>query len=65
MVSKQDVNVTGGASVPLRMILLEVAGFPETQGRIEVITHLTLSPSCGLYVNTGELEPEFTPLTFH
>ena len=48
--SKQRVKVTMGASVPLRMILLDVAGFPDTQLRLEVITHRTLSLFNGLKV---------------
>ena len=50
MVSKQEVKVTTGASVPLKMILFELAGLPETQERLEVITHLTLSLFNGLKV---------------
>jgi hypothetical protein len=45
MVSKQEINVTCDASVPLMMISKELAGFPVTQFKLEVMTHLTLSPS--------------------
>lgn len=48
MVSKQEVKVTTGASVPLRMILFEPAGLFETQERFEVMTHRTLSLFNGL-----------------
>jgi len=44
MVSKQEVNVTIGARVPLIMILAELAGLPVTQFRFDVIIHRTLSP---------------------
>ena len=50
ILSKQNVNVTIGASVPLMMILFEVAGLPDTQFRFEVITHHTLSLLAGLKV---------------
>ena len=48
IVSKQDVNVTIGASVPLIMIFAELAGLPVTQFRFDVIIQRTLSPSAGL-----------------
>jgi hypothetical protein len=50
MVSKQEVNVTTEARVPDNTILFELAGLPETQDRLEVIVHLTLSLFNGLKV---------------
>ena len=49
MVSKQGVNVTTEAKVPLMMIFAELAGFPVTQGRLDDRMHRTLSPFNGLY----------------
>ena len=48
IVSKQEVKVTIGASVPLMMIFDELAGLPVTQLRLDVITHRTLSLFAGL-----------------
>jgi hypothetical protein len=48
MVSKQDVKLTVGASVPLMIISIELAGLLVTQFKFEVMTHLTLSPLFGL-----------------
>jgi hypothetical protein len=48
IVSKHEVKVTIGASVPLMMISAELAGFPVTQAKLEVITQRTLSPFAGL-----------------
>lgn len=50
IVSKQEVKVTTGASVPHNTILFELAGLFETQVRFDVITHLTLSLFNGLKV---------------
>ena len=49
IVSKQEVNVTIGARVPLIIIFAELAGLAVTQARFDVITHRTLSPFAGLY----------------
>ena len=48
MVSKQAVNDTIGARVPLMMIFAELAGLPVTQAKLEVMIHLTLSLGIGL-----------------
>ena len=48
MVSKHEVKVTVGARFPLMMILFELAGFPVTQLRLEVITQRTLSLLTGI-----------------
>lgn len=48
MVSKQAAKETLGASIPLRMIFGELAGFPVTQLKLEVMIHRTLSPLAGL-----------------
>ena len=48
IVSKQDVNVTIGANVPLMMIFDELAGLPVTQVRLEVMMQRTLSLLAGL-----------------
>ena len=48
IVSKQDVNVTIGANVPLMMIFGELAGLPVTQERFDVIIHRMLSLGIGL-----------------
>ena len=48
IVSKQALKVTIGARVPLIMIFAELAGLPVTQGRLEVMITLTLSPLFGL-----------------
>jgi hypothetical protein len=45
MVSKQGMKVTTGAGSPLRIISSETAGLFETQERLEVMTHRTLSLS--------------------
>jgi hypothetical protein len=37
IVSKQEVNETLGAKVPLIMIFAELAGLPVTQARLEII----------------------------
>ena len=65
MVSKHEVKVTVGARFPLMMILPELAGFPVTQDRFDVMTQRTLSLFAGLYVKVGELVPALFPLTFH
>jgi hypothetical protein len=41
--SKQRVKVTTGTGEETMMILLDVAGLPETHDRFEVMTHQTLS----------------------
>jgi hypothetical protein len=46
-VSKQEVKMTCGPSVPLMRISTELAGLFVTQLKLEVITHLTLSPLFG------------------
>ena len=48
IVSKQDVNVTIGANVPLMIIFAELAGLPVTQERFDVMIHRMLSPLSGL-----------------
>jgi len=49
---KQEVKVTVGASVPLIMISVELAGFPVTTLRSEVMIHLTLSLFAG-FISEG------------
>ena len=63
--SKQLVNVTFGAARSLMMIMAELAGFPVTQFRFEVMIHRTLSPAAGLKVKVYKLVPAFAPLSFH
>ena len=48
IVSKQAGKVITGGAIPVMMILLETAGFPETQPRLEVSLHWMLSWLAGL-----------------
>jgi hypothetical protein len=48
ILSKQRVNVTMGARLPSIIMILEAAGFPVTQMRLDVMMQDTRSPDAGL-----------------
>jgi hypothetical protein len=59
-------TVTGRFGLTVIVIVLDVAGLPVTQARLEVIIHdtvLSLTREALLYV--GLLVPTFAPLSFH
>jgi hypothetical protein len=51
------VTLTGSGLFTVIKIELDVAGFPVAQGRLEVITQMTLSPLAGEYVKYGLFVP--------
>jgi len=56
---------TGKTASTVRVIMLDVAGFPAGQPMSDVRMQDTTSALVGMYVNVGELVPAFVPLTFH
>jgi hypothetical protein len=60
------LTLTGSTGFPVMVIWLEVAGFPDTQLKDDIITTVTTSllESVGV-VKFGLLVPTFDPLTFH
>jgi hypothetical protein len=60
------LTLTGSAVVTFIVIGLEVAGFPDTQVKDDVITTVTISLSASVaVVKFGLFVPRFDPLTFH